>query len=123
MSKEKEPNESTQTARPVRPLSTICERDGKIVLTLEMPGVAKNDVDVRIENDELRVSGRRTPVKSDGTLRMRERPRGDYYHSFTIDETIDRDSVSASMENGILTVSLALSEAVKPRKIEVKTGD
>ncbi len=115
--------ETAATHRPVRPLTTICERSGEIILTLEMPGVSKNNVDIRIENDELKITGDRDTPDVDGTIRVRERPRGDYHHSFTIDETIERDSISAVMENGVLTVTLQLNEAVKPRKIEVRTAE
>jgi HSP20 family protein len=105
----------------LRPISTICECDGKIVIEAEMPGVSKDGLDIRIENDELRIVGERANEKPKGQFLLHERPEGSYYRSYTLDETIDRENVSAELNDGILTVTLGLSEALKPRKIEVKT--
>ena len=106
----------------IRPFSTICECEGKVVIEAEMPGVLKKDLDVRIENDEIRISGKRSDEAPKGKFLLRERATGDFFRAYTLDETIDRNSVSAELNNGILTVTLGMSEALKPRKIEVKTN-
>jgi HSP20 family protein len=116
---EVERKEGTPT---VRPISNICEENGKVVLRLEMPGVSKDDVDVRIEDDHLVVQGKRSEqIPENGKFVVRERLRGDYYQRFTLDDTVDREKVEAKMDHGILTVTLNLKESVKPRKIEIKS--
>jgi HSP20 family protein len=106
----------------ISPLSEIVERDGKIILKVEMPGVTKDNVNIQLDNDELRISGTRVDTMDEGEFLMRERPCADYEKIFTIDETIDREKVDATMENGVLTLTLHIKEEVKPRKIEVKSG-
>jgi HSP20 family protein len=117
-----ETRETEKKRRVIRPLSSICEENGKVIIRLEMPGVKKEDLDVRIEKDELIVSGKREPVKVEGRYLLRERADADYAKVYTLDETIDHDSIDAVIENGILTIKLAMKESVKPKKIEVKVG-
>ena len=107
-------------ARRIRSRSNICEEEGKIILCLEMPGVKKENLDINIENDQLEILGKRTEQKAEGKYILRERQRGDFYQIYTIDETIDRNKIEASLENGTLSVTLYIKEAEKPRKIEVK---
>jgi len=99
----------------------IIEEDGKILLTLEMPGVNKDGLDINIEGDELSISGRRTMKEMpEGKYLTREIRDADFYQKYTIDNTIDRDKIDAALKNGILTVTLNLKESVKPRQITVK---
>lgn len=116
--------EQTKEARErrcVNPLSTIREEEGKVVLQLEVPGVKKEDINVSIEDDQLRIQApRREERIENGTYILRERNCGDYEKLFTIDNSIDRDNIDAKMENGILTITLQFKEEVKPRKIKIK---
>ncbi|MFP4431103.1 MAG: Hsp20/alpha crystallin family protein [Spirochaetaceae bacterium] len=105
----------------VRPLGNICEENGQVVLRLEMPGVSKDGVEIRIEDNHLIVWGHRQGADIRGTYLVRERSRGDFYQRFTLDQTVDQTKVDASMNRGVLTVSLSLKDEVKPRKIEVKS--
>lgn len=107
--------------RCVSPLSKISEEEGKVVLQLEVPGVKKEDVNVSIDDDQLKIyASRKEESAEDGTYLLRERNCGDYEKVFTIDETIDREHIDAKMNNGILTITLQFKEEVKPRKITVK---
>lgn len=116
-----ETNERT-LRRMLRPRSAICECDGKVELFVEMPGVAKNSLEIRVEDAELKIIGRRSSSDdSRGRYLVKERIPGDYSHSFVLDETIDRDRIDATLEDGVLVVSLGIHEAAKPRRIEVKT--
>ena len=103
----------------IRPASNICEEDGSVVLRLEMPGVGKDGIDINIEGDTLTVVGTRNEQVS-GSYLVRERRHGDYHATYTIDERVDRDKVDASMDRGVLTLTLHLKEEVKPRKIAIK---
>jgi HSP20 family protein len=109
--------------RCINPLSEIREEDGKVLLRIEMPGVSKDDLSIELNNDELHIAATRSDkIEDEGEYLLRERPCADYEKVFTIDDTIDREKVEATMENGILYLTLYIKESVKPRKIEVKAG-
>lgn len=93
-----------------------------VELTLEMPGVSKDNLDIKIDEGTLIIDASRNLEESEGVFRVREIDRRDYHHEFTIDDTINREKVSAVAKNGIVTVTLGVKESVKPRKIEV-SGD
>lgn len=97
----------------------IRRENDHILMQLEMPGVNKSGLDISIENDRLIIQGRRGKQSDKGRRIAREIPPGDYRMEYTIDETIDRGAVEAALDKGILTLTMGLSESVKPRKIEV----
>jgi HSP20 family protein len=106
--------------RYLKPRSSVREsRDGRLDVVLEMPGVRKEDLEIRIENNELRVVGRRQQGEEKKYV-LRERPRGDFIQSYTLDETVDQTKVEAVLEKGILRLTLDLKEQVKPRTITVR---
>jgi len=107
--------------RQIRPLSTMCEEEGTITLCLEMPGVPKEGIELEVEGNDLRIRGRRpAPAGEPGAKYLvRERALGDFYEDFTLDETVDRNRIDAVMEGGVLTVTLHLREAEKPRRIQI----
>jgi len=109
-----------KTAVTVRPRGTVCEGgEGKIQCLLELPGVRKEDLSIHIENNEMVITGRRE--KTDGKkFLLRERKVGDFTASYTLDQTVDQSKVDATLEKGILTITLELKEAVKPRTIKVR---
>jgi len=115
--------DSRERARPLyRPVCSITEHDGKITLYLEMPGVAKQDLSIHVEDNQLKVSGKRRIEEKDGTFLVRERTHGDFYTEYTLDDTINHEEIEASLKNGLVTVTLSRREAAKPRQIPIKTG-
>jgi len=108
-----------EPVRLIRPLSAMSEQNGVITLSLEMPGVRKDGVEMEIEGSELRIRGRRIAAAESARYVVRERPVGDYAEVYTIDETVDREKINASVDAGILTVTLHLREAEKPRRIAI----
>jgi len=116
-------NQTTNT-RPVRddyvaPNVNIFETPEGYVLQAEMPGVAKDGLEITLEGTEISIVGRRAPEKIAGEPLFRERNHADYRRVFELDPAIDTGKVSAKIEQGILTVTLPKSERVKPRKITV----
>lgn len=106
--------------RMIRPRSEVQKtEDGRIRVVLEMPGVSKDTLTVKIENNELTVTGRREPPAG-GKHILRERTSGDYQAVYTLDETVDPSKVDAVLEKGLLTLTLELKEHVKPRTIPVR---
>ncbi len=106
--------------RVIRPRCSIVGDDEKVLIRLEMPGVDKENLHIDIEDNELRVSGEKVrPVE--GRHLIRERIDGDYAASYTLDETIDQERVEAELRDGVLTLTLHVKEAVKPKRIAIRT--
>ena len=115
-------NLEVRRARPIRPASYCAEQEGRFILELDMPGVTRENLELHVEEGQLRITGRRADRQESGTYLLRERPRGDYETAYTLDETIDTQKIDAKLAEGVLVVTLNLKEAVKPRRIQVKTG-
>ena len=95
--------------------------DGRVRVVLEMPGVNHEGLDVKVENSELRIIGRREKAP-EGKHILRERGQGDFMMAYTLDETVDASKIDAVLEKGILTLTLDVKEEVKPRTIQVRAG-
>ncbi|WP_234816471.1 Hsp20/alpha crystallin family protein [Mycolicibacterium agri] len=101
----------------------LCKIDDHYVLTADLPGVDPGSVDVSVDNGMLTISAHRTARGDEGVQWMvNERFFGSYRRQLTLGEGIDSDRISATYENGVLTVTIPLSEKAKPRKIEVAHG-
>jgi HSP20 family molecular chaperone IbpA len=112
--------EATAPARMFLPVTDIFETDQALTLTLEMPGVAKDGIDVTVENDILTVTGRVDFAKYDGLQPLyTEYNVGNYTRSFQLSGKIAQDRISAELRNGVITLVLPKAESAKPRKINV----
>jgi HSP20 family protein len=103
----------------VRPKCDIYGDEEKLIVRLEMPGVEKKNLDISISDNQLRVIGRRDEPKDSGEFVIRERPFGNYRAAYTLDDTVNQNAVDASLENGVLTLTMKIKEADKPRKIQI----
>jgi HSP20 family protein len=101
--------------------SDIRREDDRIIMRLEIPGVRKEDLSINVEGDKLIIEGKKMKPDNKGTWLVREILQDDYHMEFSIDETIDRSSIEASLNQGVLDLSLGLSEAVKPRKSTISS--
>jgi HSP20 family protein len=102
----------------VLPKVNIMETDDGYVLEAELPGVAREGLDISLEDNEMTITGRRLPDPS-AKLLYRESQPADYRRVFELDPNIDTGKIAARMEQGILTLTLPKAEKVKPRKISV----
>ena len=105
----------------IQPLTSIYEEKGSVVVKLEMPGVEKDKTNIRVDSDQLIITGSPQRAESKGTYILRERPEADFRKIFTLEETVDREKIVSVMEKGILTLILNLKESVKPKKIQIRT--
>ena len=112
-------NGSAQRLTFVTPVANILENADGYVLEAEMPGVARDGIEVTVENGELVIVGRRADKDLPGTAVYRESRPHDYRRVFDLDPSIDAGRITAKMEQGILTLTLPKAEQVKPRRIEV----
>lgn len=103
------------------PLTDIRETDNEYVLTLEMPGVEKKDINVSVEDDQLIISGggeRTEKTEEPGVIRKEIRS-SHFRRTFRMNSAIDRDKIKARLENGVLAVSLPKAEKAIGRRIEI----
>jgi HSP20 family molecular chaperone IbpA len=98
----------------------IVELPEKLVLTIDMPGVRSQDVEINFERGELTVFGKRPLPEHKGQWLVEEIEAGDYYRAFLISQDVAADKISAELKNGVLTIHLPRVEAAQPRKISVK---
>ena len=118
-----EPQESTRGVTVYRALADIRGTDEGVVLTVEMPGVGRGDVDIDLERRVLTIRGRGRVTSPEGyRLVYAEYGEGDYERVFTLSDEIDEGAIRAEMANGVLTLTLPKAEAAKPKRIEVKAG-
>jgi HSP20 family protein len=88
----------------------------------ELPGFAKDDVNVTLENQTLTISAERKeqtrkPEKSDWLLNERRHSR--FLRSFTLPPTVDQQTVNAKLQDGVLNITINKREESKPRKIAI----
>jgi HSP20 family protein len=106
------------------PAVDVYEDAQKLVLKLEVPGIRREDLDIRVEGRVLSIKGERkleAEEKEENFHRI-ERRYGSFVRSFTLPSTVDTDNVAATSQDGVLSISLAKKPEAKPKQIEVKIG-
>ena len=112
--------EQTRPLRAFLPTADIYETEDALILSLEMPGVDRSNIDVNIDNGTLTIEGRIDFDKYEGLQPVyTEYNIGHYRRSFSLSNRIDQDKISAEMKDGVLTLVLPKSEQAKPRRIAV----
>ena len=106
---------------PVRvPSADIEETDDSYVLELDLPGVNRDDVNIELRDNEVRITGELKEKERTGVLRRQTRRVGQFEFTVALPGDIDPDKVEASLHDGVLTVRLGKAAASQPRQIEVK---
>src|SRR5262245_7501366 len=102
----------------------IFERQDNLVIRAEVPGIQKEDMDVRIENGVLTLHGERREEKDvkDVSTHLMERVYGSFTRSFSLPTTVDAAKVSAAYKDGVLEVTVPKVETAKPKRIEIKVA-
>ena len=101
----------------------IIEKPDELLLIADVPSATADGINIEFEHGTLTIHARVGACcdsPKSGYL-LREYGRGDYHRSFKISEHIDTDKMSAEVSHGVLTLHLPKAEAVKPRKITVKS--
>jgi HSP20 family molecular chaperone IbpA len=113
--------ETTIPARIFLPTADIYETEDALSVILEMPGVEKNNVDVRVEGGVLKVEGRLDFSKYQGLQPLyTEYNVGHYFRSFQLSSKIDHNRIEAELKDGVLALTLPKVEEAKPRTIQIK---
>ena len=112
--------EKTVPARYYVQNTDILETDDALTVVMEIPGVEKQNVDVSIENDVLRVEGRIDFSKYGGMEPLyTEYNVGHFARAFTLSDKIDQQQITAQLDDGVLTLTLKKAKETMPRKIAI----
>jgi HSP20 family protein len=113
-------DEKTVPGRYYLPYADIYETDEALSVVMEMPGVEKQNLEVALENDVLRVDARIDFSKYEGMEPVyTEYNIGHYSRSFTLSKKIDQDGISAQLDDGVLTLTLPKGQEAQPRRISI----
>lgn len=103
------------------PRADIVETKEDYVLTMDMPGVDENKIDITLDKNTLTINGYSNVERPEGySLAAAEYRVGDYERSFRLTDTIDREGIQASYTDGVLNLTLPKAEEAKARKIPVQ---
>lgn len=104
------------------PRVDIVETKDELLLYADLPGVAREDLDIRYEDRQLVIEGKVAERQEASPFLQREYGIGDFHRTFAIGERVDTGRIQAELHDGVLVVHLPKTEAVKPRRIEVRAN-
>jgi HSP20 family protein len=104
------------------PVNVYANDDGVLVVS-EIPGVARSDLEITVDQNTLVLKGRREPPgEGEVTFHRRERRTGAFARSVALPFPVEAGKVDARLENGVLRVQMMRHEADKPHRIEIRAG-
>ena len=101
------------------PLADVEETDDAYLVEIELPGVKRDDVSVEVTGRRLTVSGERKERERAGILRRRTRTVGRFHYEVVLPGDVEDEGVSASMDEGVLTVRVPKPASERPRRIPI----
>jgi len=115
-----EKDEQTIPGRFYVPYTDIYETDQALVVVMEMPGVDKKDIDIKLEKNEISIEGRVDVKKYDSYKpTYTEYNVGHFTRSFRLSSEIDQSAIDANVADGVLTLNLPKVPEASPRKIQI----
>ncbi|MEW5723497.1 MAG: Hsp20/alpha crystallin family protein [Thermodesulfobacteriota bacterium] len=108
--------------RLVLPKVDVVEGETEYKITAEVPGYAREDLKVEVDNGVLRLSAEKKEEKEEKkeNYHLRERRYGSFARSFNLPENVDGGKIEAKVKDGVLTVIVPKAEPSRPKQIEVK---
>jgi HSP20 family protein len=105
-----------------KPAIDIEENNGNLMVTVEIPGMTKNDIKVSVQDDVLTISGerKRENENKDKMFHRIERSYGEFHRMIRLPATVDADKVKAVYKDGVLQVTLPKPDSLKPKNIDVE---
>ena len=99
-------------------------REGDVFqIEFDLPGVAKESIDLDVERNVLTVRAARLGRNGDWEMLASERPRGMFSRQLVLGDNLDLDRIDASYDGGVLHLTIPVAERAKPRKIEISAGE
>lgn len=115
-------SQSWNRATAFPPVNIWEDKDGFYV-EADVPGLSMDALEIFVqEGDELSIKGSRPDREIEGEWHHRERKIGDFERTIKLSDAVDVENVEAELLNGVLTIKLPKSEAVKPRRIDIKSA-
>jgi len=118
MTQARDQNESPQ--RSYCPAVDIYDTEDAVVLVADLPGVSKDNLEVKVEQNVLIISGRSQRAEVAGEERLVEFEPGDFYRAFTVSDEADVEAVSAEFSAGVLVLRVPRRPPAEGRRIEVQ---
>jgi HSP20 family protein len=113
-------DEKTVPARYFVPTTDVFETEDGLVVVMEVPGVTKQDIEINLENDTLRVEGRIDYGHYDGLEPLyAEYNIGHFARAFALSNKIDQQKIRAELADGVLTLTLKKAEQAMPRRVAI----
>jgi len=116
--REEQVPQTREEARTLVPPVDIFDVEDGLAVVVDLPGVEKEAIEVRVENDVLTIGGKAGHA-SPGNGLYREFELVNYFRQFQLSEHVDQEKIKAEMKYGVLTIFLPKAEKAKPRKIAV----
>jgi HSP20 family molecular chaperone IbpA len=112
--------EKTVPARYYIPTTDVYETDDALIVVMEVPGVDRKDVEVRLEEDELHIEARIDFANYEGMEPLyTEYSIGHFARTFMLSQAVDQQQISATMDDGVLTITLKKVQQARPRRIAI----
>ena len=109
---------ATKVLRRLRPDADVLESGEAFLLTLDLPGVAPDQLDVSLDAGVLGIVGTRFLEREQ---EGKARAAVEYRREFRLPDVVDAEGVEARLESGVLTLNLPKAQAARPRRIEIKS--
>ena len=115
---------SSAGAAELLPSVNVTETDKQIEITAELPGLEEKDVQVNVADNVLTIRGEKKAEKEekDKTFRLVERSYGSFVRSLELPEGVNADAIKASIDKGLLKVTVPKPALAQVKKIDVKTA-
>ena len=104
------------------PETDVLETEKEIRVVTEMPGLTRENIEIDVENNVLTIRGEKREQRTEGEQgrwHLAERRYGTFTRSFVLPRDVDAESIQASFQDGVLTVSVPKSEKARRRRIEI----
>lgn len=113
-------NELLKTQNSISPVVDIFETENDYYLIANLPGVERSNIQVKLDDKSLIVFGKINYEEAvNRKYILNEKEIGNYFRSFKISDSIDKEKINARYDNGQLIVTLPKHDKVKPRKIDI----
>jgi HSP20 family protein len=110
--------------RPAVMAMDAYRKDDSFIVAFDLPGVTQDSIDLTVEQNVLTVRAERPGVEREGTEAVvSERPSGTFTRQLFLGDTLDADQIHADYTAGVLTLTIPVKQAAKPRKVEIGSSD
>ena len=117
--------DTSKKASEFRLKSTVLEYDDRFELSLDVPGISKDDIEIEVKNKTLTIKGERKGSTSNESekdnvkVHFSEQSYGTFSRSFKLPDSIGDDKIVADYHSGVLTITLPKTPEAAPRKISI----